>query len=63
MTKTQTFTRIELSGEPSGTPAYQHFVNGRYAGIVRSVPAGFCENCGDRKPAGQSCGCFDNGGQ
>jgi hypothetical protein len=22
-----------------------------------------CENCGDTKPAGQSCDCFDNGCQ
>lgn len=24
---------------------------------------GACERCGTRKPVGQSCGCFDNGGQ
>lgn len=53
-----TYTRIELSSEPSGALAYQKFIDGAYVGIVRTVPPTHCENCGDRKPAGQSCGCF-----
>lgn len=59
MAKT-TFTRIELSREPSGTPSYQKFVNGKFAGVVREVPAGYCAGCGGKKPVGQSCDCFDN---
>ncbi len=58
-----TFTRIELSHEPSGQPTYQKFVGGRYVGIVRTVPVGYCGHCGSRQPNGQSCLCFDNGSE
>jgi hypothetical protein len=63
------YTRIELPACSrldrctDGAQMYQKFVDGRYVGIVRSVPPTHCGHCGGEKPAGQSCGCFDNDSQ
>jgi hypothetical protein len=35
----------------------------RHGGEARPMPRPRCERCGDVKPIGQSCDCFDNGCQ
>lgn len=47
----------------SERPDFNETQRNNWVLIRKMINGSACGNCGSDKPVGQSCGCFDNGGQ